>query len=326
MQPNMVGQVRRFNRTVTQRIGALNDAYLSRDRPLGQARLLWEIAPEGSDVWLLRSRLDLDSGYLSRLLRSLENDGLVVVEQSGTDGRVRTTRLTALGLAEREVLDNRSDDLATSILGPLSPRQRTRLVTAMAEVERLLVASAVQVSACDPRHPDARFCLRAYFSELARRFDGGFDVTRSMPADDEELTLPAGLLLVATLHGEPVGCGALKFHDNAPAEVKRMWVSPAVRGLGLGRRLLGALEERAAAHGVRTVRLETNRALDEAIGLYRAAGYREVPAFNDEPYAHHWFEKTLDPEAASRAATVPEPPAPATSPRPELSAGGGTGA
>ena len=316
MHPDMVGQVRRFNRTVTQRIGALNDAYLSRGRPLGQARLLWEIGPEGSDVRLLRSRLDLDSGYLSRLLRALENDGLVVVEQSGTDGRVRTARLTPRGLAERSELDRRSDDLATTILGPLSPRQRARLVTAMAEVERLLVASAVQVSACDPRHPDARFCLRAYFTELTRRFDGGFDVTRSISADDEELTLPAGLLLVATLHGEPAGCGALKFHDGEPAEIKRMWVSPAVRGLGLGRRLLAALEEHAAARGARTVRLETNRALDEAIGLYRAAGYREVPAFNSEPYAHHWFEKTLGHNAASRPVAEPEPPAAAGLPRP----------
>jgi DNA-binding MarR family transcriptional regulator/GNAT superfamily N-acetyltransferase len=321
MPSDMVGQVRRFNRTVTQRIGALSDAYLSRDRPLGQARLLWEIGPEGSDVRLLRSRLDLDSGYLSRLLRSLENDGLIVVEQSGTDGRVRTARLTARGLAERAVLDRRSDDLAASILGPLSPRQRARLVTSMAEVERLLVASAVQVSACDPRHPDARFCLRAYFRELANRFDGGFDVTRSISADDEELTLPAGLLLVATLHGEPVGCGALKYHDDAPTEIKRMWVSPAVRGLGLGRRLLAALEARAAARGIPVVRLETNRALDEAVGLYRAAGYREVPAFNDEPYAHHWFEKTLDHEAASRSATEPEPPASAASPQPGPRAG-----
>jgi ribosomal protein S18 acetylase RimI-like enzyme/DNA-binding MarR family transcriptional regulator len=326
MPPDMIGQVRRFNRTVTQRIGALNDAYLSRDRSLGQARLLWEIGPEGSDVRLLRSRLDLDSGYLSRLLRALENDGLVVVEQSGTDGRVRTARLTPRGLAERAELDRRSDDLATSILGPLSPPQRARLVTAMAEVERLLVASAVQVSACDPRHPDARFCLRAYFTELARRFDGGFDVTRSISADDEELTLPAGLLLVATLYGEPAGCGALKFHDGAPAEIKRMWVSPAVRGLGLGRRLLAALEERAAAGGARAVRLETNRALDEAIGLYRAAGYREVPAFNSEPYAHHWFEKTLGRKAASRSAAGPEPPASAASPRPGLSVGDQPGA
>jgi ribosomal protein S18 acetylase RimI-like enzyme len=107
------------------------------------------------------------------------------------------------------------------------------------------------------------------------------------------MTPPAGLFLVATLHGEPAGCGALKFHPGAPAEVKRMWVAPAVRGLGLGRRLLTELEAQAAAHGVRVLRLETNQTLTEAISLYRAAGYREVPAFNDEPYAHHWFEKSL---------------------------------
>ena len=295
----MVGQVRSFNRTVTQRIGALNDEFLSRDRPLGQARLLWEIGPDGCDIRLLRSRLDLDSGYLSRLLRALENNGLVAVEPSQADGRVRIARLTGPGLAERAVLDRRSDDAAVAILEPLSARQRTRLVAAMAEVERLLVASAVQVTECDPRHPDARACLRAYFSELSRRFDGGFDPARSISADDEELTPPAGLLLVATRHGEPVGCGALKFHGDGPIEIKRMWVSPAVRGLGLGRRLLAELEARAAARGVGTLRLETNRALDEAIGLYRDSGYREVAAFNDEPYAHHWFEKTLGPSSAA---------------------------
>jgi DNA-binding MarR family transcriptional regulator/GNAT superfamily N-acetyltransferase len=295
MDRGLIDRVRSFNRTVTQRIGALDDAFLSRDRPLGQARLLWELGLEGSDVKRLRARLDLDSGYLSRLLRSLESDGLVVVEPSDADRRVRTARLTSLGRAERAELDLRSDDAAASILGPLSARQRDRLVTAMAEVERLLVASAVRVSACDPRHPDARGAVRAYVGELSDRFDGGFDPARSISAADDELSPPAGLFLIATLHSEPVGCGALKFHHDAPAEIKRMWVAPAVRGLGLGRRLLAELEARAAANGVRALRLETNRALGEAISLYRAAGYREVVPFNDEPYAHHWFEKTLEP-------------------------------
>jgi GNAT superfamily N-acetyltransferase len=264
MDRGMIDEVRRFNRTVTQRIGALDEAFLSRGRPLGQARLLWEIGPGGRDVRLLRSRLDLDSGYLSRLLRSLENDDLVVVDRSGADGRVRTARLTDRGRAER------------------------------AELERLLVASAVQVTVCDPRHPDARRSVRAYVTELSSRFRGGFDPALSISAADDELSPPAGLFLIATLHSEPVGCGALKFHRDGPAEIKRMWVSPAVRGLGLGRRLLAELEARAAAHGVRTLRLETNRALGEAISLYRSAGYREVAAFNDEPYAHHWFEKTVE--------------------------------
>lgn len=96
------------------------------------------------------------------------------------------------------------------------------------------------------------------------------------------------------MHGEPVGIGALKFHDDGPPDIKRMWVAAAARGLRLGRRLLADLEARAAQHGARVVRLETNRALVEAIALCRSAGYREVPAFNDEPYAHLWFEKDLD--------------------------------
>jgi ribosomal protein S18 acetylase RimI-like enzyme len=293
MDAVMISQIRRFNRTVTQRIGALDDSFLARDRPLGQARLLWEIGPEGSDIRSLRSRLGLDSGYLSRLLRSLERDGLVAVGPSGADGRVRTARLTGRGLAERAVLDQRSDEAAGAILRPLSAAQRARLVAAMAEVERLLLASAVRVMVCDPRHPGARLCLRAYFDELSRRFEGGFDPALGISASDEELTPPAGLLLLADLHGEAVGCGVLKFGPGAPAHIKRMWVAPAVRGLGLGRRLLAELENHAAAGGARTVRLETNRSLDEAIGMYRKAGYREVPAFNDEPYAHHWFEKDL---------------------------------
>src|SRR5258708_26667431 len=104
---------------------------------------------------------------------------------------------------------------------------------------------------------------------------------------------PAGLFLVATLHGVPIGSGALKFHKREPAELKRMWVAKSARGLGVGRRLLTELETQAARRGVRTVRLETNKTLVEAISLYRSAGYVEVAPFNDELYAHHWFAKRI---------------------------------
>jgi DNA-binding MarR family transcriptional regulator/predicted GNAT family N-acyltransferase len=255
--------------------------------------VLWEIGLDGADLRALRSRLDLDSGYLSRLLRSLESAGLVTVEPSEADGRVRTARLTGRGLAERAELDQLSDEAARSLLQPLTERQRGRLVSAMAEVERLLTASAIQVSEADPRHPSARACIQAYFAELAERFDAGFDPDRSIPAEDDDLIPPAGVLLLATLHGEPVGIGAVRFHAGRPAEIKRMWVAAAARGLGLGRRLLADLESLAAARGASQARLETNRELAEAIALYRSAGYREVAAFNAEPYAHHWFEKDL---------------------------------
>jgi GNAT superfamily N-acetyltransferase len=160
-------------------------------------------------------------------------------------------------------------------------------------VERRQVDGLVEVRVVDPAHPDAQLCLREYVAELGRRFETGFDPALSISAELHELRPPAGLFLVATLHSEPVGCGGLKFHGDEPTELKRMWVADSVRGLGIGRLLLSELESRAAASGADVVRLETNKALTEAISLYRSAGYREVDAFNDEAYAHHWFEKRL---------------------------------
>jgi DNA-binding MarR family transcriptional regulator/GNAT superfamily N-acetyltransferase len=293
MDRDMVSQVRRFNRIVTQRVGALNDRFLARDRSLGEARVLWEIGAQARDVRSLRTELDLDSGYLSRLLRSLEATGLVTVDAKESDRRVRIASLTSAGSAERAVLDRRADELAASVLEPLNPKQRTHLVAAMAEVERLLTSSMVEVATVDPADPWARHCLRAYFTELDGRFDAGYDPALGLPADDDELRPPAGLLLVASLRGEPVGCGALMFHEDGYAHLRRMWVDESIRGLGVGRRLLGELESRAAEHGAQEVRLETNKSLDAAIALYRSAGYVEVAPFNDEAYAHHWFEKSI---------------------------------
>jgi len=283
MASAMVERVRRFNRTVTQRVGALDDHYLARDRSLGEARVLWEIGPDGCEVRALRARLGLDSGHASRILRALEADGMVTVVQGERDRRVRTARLTAAGRAEWAVIDRDSDELAESLLQPLSAAQRERLVAAMRDVERLLTAAMIEIVAVEPAHPDARQCLRAYFAELGRRSD--------LPLDPDRVGLDE--MVVAYLRGEPVGCGALKHYEGAVTDIKRMWVADAARGLGLGRRLLEELEARAARAGSRTARLETNRALTEAISLYRSAGYAEVAAFNDEPFAHHWFEKAI---------------------------------
>ena len=242
---------------------------------------------------LLRSRLGLDSGYLSRLLRSLERAGLVKLAASGSDRRVRVARLTAAGRAERAALDERADEHARSLLAPLSTRQRERLVAAMREVERLLIAASVEITAVDPEHPDARYCLAEYVAELNRRSERGFDPSAGVTALPHEVRPPAGNFFVAYLHGEAIGCGAVKHHAGAPTEIKRMWIAPAARGLGLGRRLLDALEACALAGGARSARIETSAVLTEALALYRSTGWVEVPAFNDEPFADHWFEKTL---------------------------------
>ncbi|MFF9685582.1 GNAT family N-acetyltransferase [Streptomyces sp. NPDC014623] len=307
-----IRRVRQFNRIVTERVGVLHDQYLGSGRPVGEARLLWETGEQGQDVRVLRERLGLDSGYVSRLLRVLEADGLVTVEPHPADGRVRTVRLTDAGRTERRALDSRSDALARSLLEPLDADRRARLLASMTEVSRLLTASAVTLEAVDPDHPDAQHCLHGYFTELQDRFDTGFDPARSLLPDAGGLRPPRGVFLVARLHGEPAGCAGLKLPADAPAEIKRMWVAPHARGLGLARRFLSELETRAAALGRDVLRLDTNRALDAAIGLYRSTGFQEVPAFNDEPYAHHWFEKRIgkEPPPLPHEATGPGAPAP----------------
>jgi ribosomal protein S18 acetylase RimI-like enzyme len=98
---------------------------------------------------------------------------------------------------------------------------------------------------------------------------------------------------VARLDGDPVGCGALKRVDERAGEIKRVWVAKSACGLGIARRMLWRLEAAALEMGLATLRLDTNKALTEARALYRSDGYREVERFNDNPYAHHWFEKRL---------------------------------
>jgi DNA-binding MarR family transcriptional regulator/GNAT superfamily N-acetyltransferase len=290
-----IEQVRRFNRIVAERIGALEDHFLGRSRPLGEARLLWEIGRDGADVRDLRGRLGLDSGYASRLLRSLERQRLVAVRVSSGDARVRRAILTKRGLAERRELDKRSNAVAHRMLEPLGSPQRETFLSSLAEVERLLQASMVRFEVEDPRTATSRWCLSHYFAELNERFDLGFDPARSLYADTRVFVRPSGAFVIARVRGRPVGCGAVKLKGKQPAEFKRMWIAKESRGLGLGKRLLDVLENQARMAGAAAVRLETNRTLTEAISMYRRSGYVEIEPFNDEPYAHHWFEKKLRP-------------------------------
>src|SRR5262249_55740480 len=157
----------------------------------------------GIEVRELRRRLGLDSGYASRLLRTLEAGGLIVVSATEQDRRVRRAALTAAGEAERDRLDRRSDELAAPMLEPLDERPRARRKEAMGEVERLLQASLIEFAVEDPSSPDARFCIEQYFREIGERFDAGFDPLRSSSPDVGEFTPPDGLFLVARLRERP---------------------------------------------------------------------------------------------------------------------------
>jgi DNA-binding MarR family transcriptional regulator/GNAT superfamily N-acetyltransferase len=302
MFATQVAQVRRFNRLVTQRVGALDDHFLGRARPLGASRLLYEIGPGGADLRDLRQRLGLDAGYVSRLARALTREGLVRLSRGGGDRRVRTARLTAAGRRELQEMNTRSDQAATALLRALTGRQRETLVAAMAQVHRLLRVAGLEIERVDPASPAARWCVAQYFAELDRRFDAGFDPTASLPAEDRDFVPPRGVFLVATLDGAPVACGAVKAIGPRVGSVKRMWVADAARGLGIGRRMLQALEAQARRLKLQILRLETNRALSEAIALYRSAGFHQVPPFNDDPYADYWFEKRLRARAPRRGA------------------------
>ena len=286
--------LRRFNRTYTQRIGALDESFLGTGRPLGPSRLLFEIGSgdgAGATVRELRDRLGLDSGYLSRLLRALEDDGLVVVRPDPDDRRRRRVTLTRRGRTAWRRLDDRSEELAARLVAPLSERQRERLTQALAIADRLVRAATVRLEETEPTDPRAVAAMAAYFVEIGERF--GFEPGDAWQHDADSMAAPDGFFVVATSDGEPVACGGVQRLPDGAAEVKRMWVHDSWRGAGLGARLLRQLEDLARARGHAVVRLDTNDTLVEAIAMYERAGYRSIERYNDNEWARCWFEKRL---------------------------------
>jgi DNA-binding MarR family transcriptional regulator/GNAT superfamily N-acetyltransferase len=288
-----VAVLRRFNRSYTQRIGVLAESYLDTGRPLGPSRLLFEIGGGNTRVVDLRRRLGLDSGYVSRLLRQLEREGLIIVEPDPADRRQRVVQVTPAGRREWRRLDRRSDDLARRLVDPLSERQRSELASALAAAERLLRAATVNIESDDPASPTAQAALAEYFRELDERFTSGFDANGTAADDAAAMRAPAGAFLVMRSDDTPVGCGGVQRVDQATGEIKRMWIHLGWRGLGLGRRLLRRLEAVAGELGYGRVVLDTNETLVEAIAMYERAGYHTIERYNDNPYAQRWFAKDL---------------------------------
>jgi DNA-binding MarR family transcriptional regulator/RimJ/RimL family protein N-acetyltransferase len=278
--------LRRFNRTYTQRIGALDESFLGTGRPLNVSRLLFEIGPGGATVRELRDRLDLDSGYLTRLLRRLTDDGLVDLHPDPADRRRRVVTLTRAGLRSWRELDDRSEDLARRLVAPLTDRQRARLTEALGTADLLVRAATIHLREVDPTDAVAHEAAARYFAELDRRFPGGFD-----PGEPDH----GGTFLLATSAGRPVAYGGVRALSADTGEIKRMWVDDAWRGAGLGSRMLRELEALAVRLGHSRVVLDTNRTLVEAIAMYERAGYTPVERYNDNPYAQAWFEKLLSP-------------------------------
>ncbi|MEU0106428.1 MULTISPECIES: GNAT family N-acetyltransferase [unclassified Streptomyces] len=290
-----VAAFRRFNRYFTRRIGVLNDHYLGQDRPLGEARLLFEIAesPAGVSLRELRSRLGLDAGYLSRMTKALQAQGMVRLRTHPDDNRLRMIELTPAGRVEVTEQNRRADTLASDVLTGLTAPQRQQLTDALATARRLLRLAAITVEPVDGHAPDARACLDAYAADLDARFPEGFD--KADLVRPEQVSGQAGAFFVAYEEGRPVGCGALRRLEPGVGEIRHVWVHPDARRLGLARRLLAAIERESLRRGWSVVRLDTHAVLTEARAMYRAGGYREIPAYTDHVYGQHWFEKRLAP-------------------------------
>jgi GNAT superfamily N-acetyltransferase len=140
---------------------------------------------------------------------------------------------------------------------------------------------------------DARWCLDQYAANLERLFPEGFDQSRGNRLESADVLPPHGHFVIARLEGSPVGCGALKVLGERTGEIKRVWTAEEVRGQGVATRIMDALEGIARAQGFERLLLDTNRALVAAQAMYARRGYREIPPYNDNPYAHHWYEKRL---------------------------------
>ena len=286
-----VSRVRRFNRAVTTEVGALDTSFLGRGRPLGAARVLNSIGQGQSDVAVIRDYLGLDSGLMSRLLRSLEEEGLIETVANPQDARRRVARLTETGRSEFQAYEALSNAQAKSFLA--RHRHQEELLRAMDIVASSLRRDKIMIEEENPGHENARYCLSEYYGELARRFEKGFDVSLSRDPDAKDMIRPRGAFLVAMSDGLPIGCVGLKGSGGDVAEIKRLWVAPSARGLGLAKRLMTSAETIARELSIKLLRLDTNSALPEAQQLYRQTGWNEIDRFNDDPYPDTFFEKRL---------------------------------
>ncbi len=286
-------RLRALRRMLARRFEPSGDSPARAGPTCAAADVLRAIGRERTPVRLLRERLALGSAQLGRLLRMLEHEGLVRPGARGQGDSRRAVALTRAGLARLQRVDAQDEAQLRALLAPLTAEEARRLGAAMTEIERILTRSAVTIEPADPDGEAARWCFARYFDELDARFPGGFDRSAGGGTVRAELMPPRGRLLIARLDGAPVGCAAIRALSPGILEIKRMWVAPSARGFGIGRDLLEALERIARRRRVRLIRLDTHATLTEALRLYRRAGYRRIPRYNDNPYAQRWFEKSL---------------------------------
>jgi DNA-binding MarR family transcriptional regulator/GNAT superfamily N-acetyltransferase len=293
--PDLVATVRDFNRFYTNVIGVLRGGLLDTPYTLTEARVIFELAQrDAMEATELRRELDIDAGYLSRILSRFATDGLIGRQRSGADARRQVIRLTAAGRQAYAILDERSGTEITSMLDRLGGERRQRLAGAMATIREVL-GEAPRPRAYlirPPRPDDLGWVIARNGATYAEEY--GWDVTYEalvarIVADyaaDRDPRREAAW--IAELDGSPVGCVFCVRRDEETAQLRLLLVEPAARGLGIGGRLVDECLAFAKQAGYRRIMLWTNDVLAEAGRVYVRAGF----VLRDEE-RHHSFGHDL---------------------------------
>jgi DNA-binding MarR family transcriptional regulator/GNAT superfamily N-acetyltransferase len=297
--PDAVTALRSFNRFYTGQLGMLGPGYLSTPHTLAEARVLFELAQaEQVEVAVLRERMRIDAGHLSRLLARLEHRGLVARERSATDGRRQLARLTPAGEADFAVLDERAAAAAGEKLAGLDTVERERLAAALSEVRALLEPAppAPAVVLRPPQPGELGWVIerhgRIYADEYGWNAEFEALVARIV-ADFATEQDPAGeAVWIAEVDGRPAGCVFCVRVDDDVAKLRLLLVEPRARGLGLGRRLVDTCIGFARGAGYRELTLWTNDTLVHARPIYERAGFRLVDEAAHRSFGHDLVGQT----------------------------------
>ncbi|SEO21437.1 transcriptional regulator, MarR family with acetyltransferase activity [Duganella sp. CF517] len=283
--------VRQFNRFYTVHLGLLRGRYLDTDYSLSESRMMYELSQSpGCTANHLRTKLGLDAGYMSRMVRSLTERGLIEGVRSARDKRATLLSLTANGQAVIADINHRVSSETVRMLDQLGETQRAELLAAMSKVREILSPPSTHlVRATAAQLNDARHLLYEYFDVIGVVLRDDDDAIRAFLDDD------SSAMWIAYVDGAAAGCVAMRpLPDIAGAvECKRLYVADRYRRRGLSQALMRALEEHAARAGHTSVYLDTKDDLRAAIGLYDRLGYERCERYNDNPQATIFMRKRL---------------------------------
>ena len=294
--------MRRFSRFYTRRIGVLNEGYNGSEFSLTEARIIYELAHlEVATASDLVKSLDLNPGYLSRILKSIEERSLIRRDAAPNDARQQLISLTEAGAQKFAALNARSRNDMLRMLGDLTPNQQKRLITAMSEIETLLSAEPEQGASyiLRPHQPgDIGWAVQQHGLLYAEQY--GWDETFEALAAEvaakfiRDFDPKRERAWIAEKDGENVGCVLLVKQSDEVAKLRMLLVHPKARGLGIGKRLVEECIRFAKLKGYKKITLWTNDVLTTARHIYQQTGFKLVAEERHKSFGHHMVGETWE--------------------------------